>query len=180
VRFFAVHTPDGNISTLVGSPLTGPVMKPLQLAVGELFSEVKLPPRLFNPANAKTYPKLSEISTTYVVQMSPGNPAKLVKRGGPSPEPRGRLKSLNIYPNPVARSKVPRFDVTLREPTASIVYVTIVLAPNTFLGSVSIPPGESLMAMSAPIPANVLPGVHTVTATSAEDDTVIAELRVIA
>jgi hypothetical protein len=180
VRFFAVHDAHGNISSLVGSPATGPVMMPLQLSGNDLFSEVKLPARLFDPAKPKTYPKLTEISSTYVVELPLRKPAKLVKKGPPEPVPRGRLRSLNIYPNSVTRPQVPRFDVSLKEPTAAPVYVTILLVPNTFLGSVAIPPGETLIAMSAAIPANVLPGVHMVTASAAEDDTVSAELRVVA
>jgi hypothetical protein len=77
MRFFAIHDPSGQIFDLVGSPSTGPVMKPLQTAIGELFNEVKLPARLFDPADAKSYTRLAEISATYLVEM----PLRISLRG---------------------------------------------------------------------------------------------------
>jgi hypothetical protein len=187
MRFFAIHTPDGNISSIVGSPATGPVMRPLQLAVGELFSEVRLPPRLFDPANAKSYTRLTEISATYAVEMPLRTPARLVKKSPGTTEDQGKLGSLNIVPNPVTRPQAPRFEVTLKQPSGQAVHVTIVLQPGTPwgppaipLGAVSIPAGETTVALSSPIPAALPAGAHTVAASTSANDIVTAVLHVMA
>jgi len=173
MRFFAVHDPDGNISRLAGSPATGPVMSPLQLGELRFFTEVKLPPRVFDPADAKSYKRLAEIPKSHVVEMPLRKPARLVKKA----PGQGSLKALNIFPNPVDKPQIPRFDVTLKEPAAAAVNVMIVLLPNTQLGSLAIPPGETLMALSAPLPWHVIPGEYTVAAIGSAD-TVTAVLRV--
>lgn len=182
MRFFVVHTPDGKISTLVGSPPGGPVMRPMQLAISELFSEVKLPARLFDPANVKTYTRLSEISATYVVEMPLRTPARLVKKTTETPATQGKLKSLIITPNPVARSQRPRFDVTLEQPTSQAVHVTLVLqlplGLSVPLESLTIPAGETMAAVSVPIPATVPPGAYTAAAIASPNLTVTALLQI--
>jgi hypothetical protein len=162
-------------------------MRPLQLAGNELFSEARLPPRLFDPANAETYTRLAEIPATYMVEMPLRKPARLVKKVPDANGGQGRLGSLNITPNPLTRPQVPRFDVTLRQPSDQIVNASIMLQPGTPwgpgpipLGWVSIPQGETTMALSAPIPAAIPPGAHTVAAIASANDTVTAVLHVLA
>jgi hypothetical protein len=92
---------------------------------------------------------------------------------------------LTITPNPVTRPQVPRFEVTLKERAAAAgVHVSIVLdpspgdAPIMLLGSISIPPGETMMTLSLPLPASVAPGTHVVSAMVGPDDSVTAQLTV--
>ncbi|HEU0303513.1 MAG TPA: hypothetical protein VFR32_02925 [Gaiellaceae bacterium] len=154
-------------------------MSPVEMRESDSFTQVRLPARLFSPTNAATYKKLAEVPRSYVVEMPPRKPAKLVRKPEEEKRPE-QLASVNIFPNPIARPEVPRFDVSLKEPVMHVVNVMVMLLPHTFLGSVSIPPGETLFALSAPIPPNVLPGVHTVAAMADESDTVTASLRVLA
>ena len=148
-------------------------MRPLELAQLRFFTEVKLPPPAFKPGDPKSYKRLAEIPNTYVVDMPLRKPAELVKK----PAGEGSLKSLNIVPNPVDKPLVPRFDVTLTERVPNVVNVMIVLLPNTQLGYLSIPPGETLMALSVPLPWHVIPGEYTVAAIG-DENTVTTELRV--
>jgi hypothetical protein len=185
MRFFAIHDPSGNIFSLVGSPSTGPVMKPTMTAQSQFFSEVKLPPRLFDPAKPATYQRLTEIAGSYVIEMPLSKPGKLVKKDKGEPQNRGTLRSLTITPNSITRPQVPRFDVTLKERAAAAgVHVSIVLdpspgdAPIMLLGSISIPPGETTMTLSLPLPASVSPGTHVVSAMVGPEDSVTAKLTV--
>jgi hypothetical protein len=176
VRFFAIHDSAGNIFGLVGSPPKGPVMMPLGLGGNSSFSEVTLPARLFNPDNSKSYEQLAEVPRTYVVEMPPGTPAKLVER--PPPEPsKGRLARLTIFPDMVTRWITPRFEVTLKEATNAALQVRIMLDSDKLLGSMVIPPGMKSQSISTQLPSPLASGAHTVSAIGSEGDTVTAQLR---
>jgi hypothetical protein len=177
VRFFAIHDSAGNIFSLVGSPPKGPVMMPLGLGGNNSFSEVTLPARLFNPDNPKSYEQLAEVPRSYVVEMPPSTPAKLVKR--PPVEPsEGRLARLTIFPDVVTRWITPRFEVTLKEATSVAVQVQIMLDSDKLLGSMVIPPGVKVQSISTQPPSPLASGTHTVSAIGSEGDTVTALLRV--
>ena len=178
MRFFAIHDPDGSIAGLVGSPPSGPVMKPVHLAVSQLFSEVELPPDLFDPSNEESYRRLADVPARYVVKLSPGKRARLVEKSDGDPGGRGLLEALSITPDEVTRPQVPRFDVVLKEQATASLHVTLVLDPNTFLGSLTIPAGQSTIALSSPVPASVAPGSHVVMAIAGPDDIVTAKLTV--
>ena len=178
MRFFAIHDPGGNIFRLVGAPDTGPVMRPLQLGQFQGFTQVRLPARSFDAADAKRFEKLAEIPKAYVVEMPPKKPARLVKKASDGSEGTGSFESLIIAPNPVNRGALATFDIVLREPAVHVLNVMILLQPNVLLASTVMATGETARREQAQIPAATPIGRHDVTALVSQDDAVTTVLYV--